>query len=186
MHNAVHYQTFDITIPLFFHSQMCLKTFQQLLHEQAITNLHSTGGRQTLRIRRKHIWTDTKLAFSQEGFICNVALSIKFDGEEAVDRGGPLQEYFELLWNTLQCNAYLFTGPDYCRILTHNTHALNNNEFRSFGMCIAFALICGGCLPHFLSQAVLTYVLDQKMGMETIDEIPNEVYKEIVKKLCCV
>ena len=90
--------------------------------------------------------------------------------------GRKLQTVVVLFGNTLSCSEILYiTGPDYCRILTHNTHALNNNEFRSCGMCIALALICGGCLPHFLSQAVLSCVLDQTMDTEIIDEIPNDV-----------
>ena len=45
-------------------------------------------------------------------------------------------------------------------------------------MCIALALICG-----ILSQAVLSYVLDQTMDIE-IDEIPSEDCKDKVKKVC--
>ena len=35
-------------------------------------------------------------------------------------------------------------------------------------------------------QAVLSYMLDQTVDTEIIDEIPNEVDKERVKKVCCV
>ena len=112
---------------------MSSNTFEQLLRDHAIAHLNSTGGRQTLKIWRKHIWSDTKTAFSQEGFMCN---AVKFDGEEAIDSGGPVREYFELLWKNLQFNGFLFTWPDNCRILTHNTYALNHNEFHTFGVCV--------------------------------------------------
>ena len=78
----------------------------------------------------------------------------KFDGEEAIDSGGPLREYFELLLKNLQSNGFVFTGPDDCRILTHNRYAL------TFGVCVADMRRDS---PHFLSQAVLSYVLDQSM-----------------------
>ena len=160
---------------------MSSNTFEQLLRDHAIAHLNSTGGRQTLKIWRKHIWSDTKTAFSQEGFMCN---AVKFDGEEAIDSGGPVREYFELLWKNLQFNGFLFTWPDNCRILTHNTYALNHNEFHTFGVCVALALICGGSLPHFLSQAVLSYFLDQTMDTKILDEIPSEDYKDKAKKVC--
>ena len=131
--------------------------------------MNFNGPRQTLRIRRKHIWTDTKSALSEEGCIVNHGICVKFDGEEAVDSGGPLREYFELLWKMLQFNAFLFAGHENCRILTHNTYALNHNEFYFFGECIALSVMYGGSLPHFLSQAVLSYVLDETtMGEEII------------------
>ena len=60
----------------------------------------------------------------------------KFDGEEAIDSGGPLREYFELLLKNLQSNGFVFTGPDDCRILTHNKYALNHYEFCTFGVCV--------------------------------------------------
>ena len=178
---AVRYNLYALqkVLFVFFISQMSSNTFEQLLREHAIANLNSTGGRQTLRIRCKHIWSDTKTAFSHEGFMCNAGLSIKFDGEEAIGSGGPLLEYFELLRKNLQFNGFLFTGPDNCRILTRNTYALNHNELRTFGVCIALALICG-----ILSQAVLSYVLDQTMDIEIVDEIPSEDCKDKVKKVC--
>ena len=160
---------------------MSSNTFEQLLRDHAIAHLNSTGGRQTLKIWRKHIWSDTKTAFSQEGFMCN---AVKFDGEEAIDSGGPVREYFELLWKNLQFNGFLFTWSDNCRILTHNTYALNHNEFHTFGVCVALALICGGSLPHFLSQAVLSYFLDQTMDTKILNEIPSEYYKDKAKKVC--
>ena len=49
---------------------------------------------------------------------------------------------------------------------------------------IALVLICGGSLPHFLSQAVLSYVLYQTMDTEIVDEIPKEDCKDQVKKVC--
>ena len=70
---------------LFFlvNSQIRLDTFEQLLHKHAIAKLNFVGRWQTLIIRHKYIWTDTKTALSQpEGFMCNYGLSVKFDGEE--------------------------------------------------------------------------------------------------------
>ena len=66
-------------------------------------------------------------------------------------------------------------------------YALNHNEFYIFGECIALSVMYGGSLPHFLSQAVLSYALDDTtLGEEIIDEIPSVECRDKVKKVCCV
>ena len=68
--------------------------------------------RQTLTVRRRLIWADTKRALSHPSFNDKIGLNVVFVGEPALDAGGPLREYFRLLWLSLHQNLHLFNGKE--------------------------------------------------------------------------
>ena len=67
---------------------------------------------QTLAVRRRHIWADTKRALSRPFFNDKIGLNVVFVGEPALDAGGPLREYFRLLWLSVHQNLHLFNGKE--------------------------------------------------------------------------
>lgn len=79
--------------------------------------------RQTLTVRRRHIWADTKRALSRPSFNDKIGLNVVFVGEPALDAGGPLREYFRLLWLSLHQNLHLFNGKENARVLAYNITA---------------------------------------------------------------
>ena len=113
-----------------------------------------------------------------------VGLNITFIGEQAHDARGPLREFFHLLWQSLSKNCSLFSGQECKRILAHNVTALQQQEYLLVGRCIALALLYGGGAPHFFSEAVVSYLLDEPINESAIDDLPDQDIMEKVKKVC--
>lgn len=92
--------------------------------------------RQKITIRRRHVWEDTKRAFSRPTFSESIGLDISFIGEPAVDDGGPLREFFCLIWQALRQNGNLFSGDENARVLGHNVLALQQKEYELVGRLV--------------------------------------------------
>ena len=106
--------------------------------------------RQRIMVRRKHTWSDTKRAMKRPSFDSRIGLEIVFIGEEAQDAGGPLREYFRLLWRDVAADGCLFAGADDARVLMHNMLSLQSGDYALVGHCIGLAVLYGGTGPHFL------------------------------------
>ncbi len=113
--------------------------------------------RQRITVRRRHVWADTKRTLSRPVFKEDMGLNISFIGEQAQDAGGPLREYFRLLWHSLSQDSSLFCGPENQRVVSHNVVALQRKEYEMVGRCISMALSYE-VPPHtsFQSQLLLT------------------------------
>ena len=161
-------------------------THEDILKEHArkVINSNKLGDRQRLIVRRKHIWSDVKRAMSQASFRHDVGLNITFVGESAVDFGGPLRELFRILWESLRSDNSLFIGKDTARIPNHNSVALQQKDFIIIGECIALALVYGGSVPQFLSQAVVSYLFDEPIGDDVVQDIPSADIHHKVTKVC--
>ena len=70
------------------------------------------GDRQHVNVRRRHVWIDMKRAMKRLSFNATIGLEINFVGEDAQDAGGPLREFFRLLWKEIAADNSLFTGPE--------------------------------------------------------------------------
>ena len=97
-----------------------------------------------MTIRRRHVWPDTKRALSRSSFNECIGLDITFVGEPAVDVGGPLREYFCLIWQALKRNGNLFVGEEHARVLRHNVLALHDNEYEIVGKFVTemYFMLC--------------------------------------------
>ena len=91
------------------------------------------------------------------------------------------REFFRLLWVAVSNDNSLFTGCEGARHLTHNMIALANGEYAVVGRLISMALIYGGSAPHFLSEAVTSYIFNEKMSERAIDEITDMDAKEKIE-----
>ena len=105
--------------------------------------------------------------------IDNIGLKITFIGEDAHDAGGPRREFIRLVMSSMSRDGNLFTGPSFKKTLTHNVIALQKNEFHISGHLIAFSLLYGGPAPHFLSDSVIAYLLDEPLSTAMIEDIPD-------------
>lgn len=154
-----------------------------LLKNHAKLKINDGGKRQSITVRCKHVWTDTKSVVSKPTFNPAIGLSITFVREDGIDAGGLLREYFQILWDTLKDNNDLFTGPTNMRVLAHNIRALQDNHYRIIGNCIALSLMYGGSAPRFFSQGVVAYLLGDNIDKAVINEIPDVEIKEKVGKV---
>ena len=111
---------------------MILREFSDVLAQHPVKMVDVAllpEDRQRTTVRRCHIWNDAKHALERPSFEDKVGLNITFIGEQAHDAGGPLQEFFHLLWQSLSKNCRLFSGQECKRILAHNVTALQQQEY---------------------------------------------------------
>ncbi len=143
--------------------------------------------RQHINIRRKHVWSDMRRAMKRLSFNPTIGLEINFVGEDAQDAGGPLREFFRLLWREIAADSSLFTGPENRRLLTHNSIALQNEHYALVGRCVGLSLLNGGGGPHFLSESVVSYILGESLGTLSVEEVPDfEIKEKIIKVDLCI
>lgn len=115
-------------------------------------------------VNRASILPDSIAHFKQRDFNCNSPVMVTFEGEPAIDGGGPKREYFTLLVRELlsaSSTVRLFEGRDGKYLPFHNTDALRSKLYLVAGRMVASSIINGGPgFPHF-SQAVWQYILSQ-------------------------
>ena len=106
-----------------------------------------------------------------------------FIGEEAQDAGGPLWEYFRLLWRDIANDGCLFAGSEEGHVLTHNMLSLQNGDFALVGRCIGMALLYGGSGPHFFSESVTSYIFNEPIDYSVRSDIPDYDIREKIDKV---
>ena len=107
-----------------------------------------------------------------------------FVGEPALDAGGPLREYFRLLWLSLHQNLCLFAGKENARVLAYNITAIQQCEYVFIGHYISLALVYGGCAPHFFSNSLVSQLFNEPLTEAMVDDIPEEVISKHRNKVC--
>ena len=140
------------------------------------------GDRQHVNVRRRHVWIDMKRAMKHLSFNATIGLEINFVGEDAQDAGGPLREFFRLLWKEIAADNSLFTGPEEKRLLTHNSMALRSEHYALVGRCVGLSVLNGGGGPHFLSGSDISYILNEPLKALPVTEVPDfEIREKIMK-----
>ena len=145
------------------------------------------GAPKRVTIRRSSVFEDSVALFKQRDFDFTVPIKITFEGEPAVDGGGPVREFFTILMRELlspSVTVRLFEGKDFCFIPIHNTDALHSNLFKVAGKMVAASICHGGPgLPVF-PKAVYSYFKDPNPD-SIIDEISKEdvVDMEVVEAI---
>ena len=120
-------------------------------------------------INRGSILSDSIALFKQRDFDFNSPVMVTFEGEPAIDGGGPKCEYFTLLLRELLSASSairLFEGRDGKYLPFHNSDALRSKLFLVAGRMVASIINGGPGFPHF-SQAVWQYILSQDSGKIT-------------------
>ena len=91
------------------------------------------GAPKRLTISRASVFEDSVALFKQRDFDFTVPIKITFDGEPAIDGGGPVREFYTILIRELlspSLTVRLFEGKDPSFIPIHNTDALRSNLFK--------------------------------------------------------
>ena len=116
---------------------------------------------QRLTVHRDSILPDSIAFFKKRNFDFNLPLKVTFEGEPAIDGGGPKREFFTLLLRELlsqSSNIHLFEGNDGIYLPLHNTDALRSNLYKVAGRMVAASIINGGPGFPFFSKAVYKYI----------------------------
>ena len=138
---------------------------------------------QKVPVRRSAVWKTALRCFRQPTFDCSSGLCVRFIGEEAVDAGGPLREFFRLLIKDIGSNGSLVCGPEHYCTAVQNGHALHKEEFKYVGQSVVLSLLFGGPWPHFFSEAAADYLLGLPIGKISLDHLPDQEVAEKVRKV---
>ena len=133
------------------------------------------GAPTRLTVNRSSILTDSISIFKQK-FHFTKPLKITFEGEPAIDGGGPKREFFTILLRELlssSASIRLFEGRDNIFLPMHNTDALRSNLYKVAGRMIASSIVQGG--PGFPNFPIGLYKYFQKQEPnDLIDYIGKE------------
>ena len=145
-------------------------------------------------VRRECIFSDSVACFKQRNYNFNVPVRITFEGEPAIDGGGPMREFFTLLMRELlspSADIRLFEGRNLYHLPLHNTDALRSNLFKVAGRMVTASVIQGGPGFPVFSKAVYLYfqnpnphglvehvTKEDVVDMEVVDTL-NKVQYEI-------
>ncbi len=99
------------------------------------------------------MWVDT-LHQLRQGLPVTKHLQVTFLGEPAVDAGGPLREFFQLLVASVARNNSLFVGEETSRAPAHNVSEVDKNSYFFVGIILAMSIVHGGPAPCFFTGAV--------------------------------
>ncbi|XP_057299457.1 uncharacterized protein LOC130630076 [Hydractinia symbiolongicarpus] len=108
-------------------------------------------------------------------------ITIKFIGEEAADAGGPLKEFFSVLFD--DARNYLCSGNSYQFTFTHDLERVSNGNFFLFGNLIGMALISGCAGPRYLMPAVVSKMFNKGEFPLSIDDVPDLDVQTKLKEL---
>ena len=135
------------------------------------TSLYSVGTVK-LSIRRRKIWLDTAEKLKR-AFKNGVKLfSVHFIGEEAVDAGGPLKEFFSVLFDDIK-NYLLVSGNNSGFTFLHDLKKLKDGDYKLFGSLVALALLSGCAGPRYFMPCVVSKILDGPSLIFNINDVPD-------------
>lgn len=150
------------------------------LEELLTTITPDTHIPQRITISRDLLLSDSVRFFKRREFDYKSAVRVVFEGEPAVDGGGPKREYFTLLLQSLlspSAPIRLFEGRESFIMPMHNMDAIRAGMFKVAGRMITTSVTNGG--PGF---PVLSPVLYKYLVTPTgdIDKILSEITKDDV------
>ena len=122
-----------------------------------------------IEVRRDKIFEDVIELYSKSPEIVDNEISVKFQGEEGVDLGGLVRDFFSAFWD----KAYqkMFDGSALLTPVSDPTMDMNN--FTVLGRVLSHGFLCSGFLPTRIAYPVLAFVL---LGTDT--SLPQRLFVE--------
>ena len=109
-------------------------------------------------VRRRCLFKDA-LHYFKTGIDYEKYIRVSFIGEPAVDEGGPLREFLQLLIGEIATNNALFCGSEECRVPVPNMTELGKGTYKYVGAMLAVSLIYGGPAPAFFAPSTAQYMI---------------------------
>jgi hypothetical protein len=146
--------------------------------------------RMRLIVSRTNLLEDAIAFFKSGQYHHDRALQVQFEGEPAVDGGGPRREFFSLLLKKLLCPTSpirFFEGRPGRYLPIHNVDALVGGLFKVCGQIIAASALQGGSGFPCLAPPIYTYLatmsLDKAMDSTSIQDLPDPFVAEALQKI---
>jgi hypothetical protein len=133
-----------------------------------------------ISISRDHLLSDSITIFKAQDFDYKIPVRVVFEGEPAVDGGGPKREYFSLLLQSLVspcCPIRLFEGRDSIVLPMHNMDALRAGMFKVAGRMITTSVVNGGPGFPYLPSVLYSYFITPS---GEIEKVLSEITKDDV------
>ena len=111
-----------------------------------------------LTVNRSSILFDSVSHFKQRNFDFKKQLKVTFEGEPAIDGGGPKREFFPIILRALlspSATPRLFEGRNDIFLLMHNSAALRSNLYKVAGRMVAASIFHGGPGFHIFQKQFL-------------------------------
>ena len=132
---------------------------------------------QRMVIRRKFILQDA-IYHMKHSYTHSKYLRVTFLGEPAVDKGGPIREFFQHLLKNISTNNSIFCGPEDKRCILHNLVELDKRTYYYIGMLLSLSIVYGGPAPKFLAPTLANYIAFGDSAKASISDIPEIDVKE--------
>ena len=135
---------------------------------------------QRIMISRNELFTDSICFLNRREFDFKSPVKVVFQGEPAVDRGGPKREYFTLLLQTLispSSPIRIFEGRDLSILPMHNMDVIRAEIFKVAGRMITTSFINSDPGFPFLSPVLYKYFTSATCE---IDNVLAEITKDDV------
>eukprot|EP00111_Clytia_hemisphaerica_P013290 TCONS_00039003-protein len=140
-----------------------------------------------LEIRRKRAWLDT-LQKLKRAFSKGVRpITVKFVGEEADDLGGPLREFYTVVFEDVK--KHLMCSGGHTFTFLHDIEKLKDGDFLILGNLYSLALINGCAGPRSLMPSLVSKLFFQpclSTSCPTPSDIPDlEIQKKVLQIEMC-
>ena len=128
-----------------------------------------------LSVRRRKIWLDTCQKLKRAFKTGMKTLSIEFIGEDANDAGGPLKEFFSVLFDDVK--KYLLCSSGSSFTFKHDIELLRNGDFSLLGSMIALALLNGCAGPRCLAAPIVGKLFgrDEPSKIEDVPDLEVQI-----------
>ena len=142
-------------------------------------------------ICRSNICDGVFRGMTRKSFSPDKKLSVKFTddvglSEGAVDRGGPMREFFTLSLEAI-LSSKLFCGQEHSRLLSHDAKALKHDEYVMAGQLISMALVHAGIGPRCFSPVLFDSLIKGHVEVHVpIDAVYDLELQSTLKNLMSV
>ena len=155
-----------------------------LLRSHRVRNLpiDTQENSQSIIVRRKYILQDM-MHHLKNHFDPSRYIKITFVGEAAVDRGGPLREFFNLVVKRVMRMNSIFCGPEESRCISHNIVELDKRTYYYVGQILGLSLVYGGPAPNFFAPSVALHIAFGDASSPSFHDIPDIEVKEKLMKV---
>ncbi|XP_067268633.1 G2/M phase-specific E3 ubiquitin-protein ligase-like [Pseudorasbora parva] len=136
-------------------------------------------------VSRTKLLQSAKDALSNLNFPWNKIPFVTFDGEQALDCGGPRREFFRILMMEVQRSLGIFEGPSGHLFFTYDQMALEEHKYELAGKLIAWSVAHGGPGLKALDPCLYQLMCTNECRLEDFDWhlIPDADIQDKLKKI---
>ncbi len=160
------------------------------LREILVTLEPFKDGRNRISISRDTVFEDSVAIFKNTGYDMRKPCKIVFEGEPALDGGGPKREYFTLLLASLlspRIPVRLFEGQSGRILPIHNADALRAHMFKVAGKMVASSIVNGCSGFSYFSPAAYTYLvtnsIEKVLEIVSVEDVPDTEILDVINQV---